>query len=1619
MAEDYTIDNPSIESLSPQETEYSISFPLEANTEPLTLPEAETRAKKIDYALGTRSPGPEILRNTMMISGEESIRENLAMARKIQQASARDQVIKDQINKMAIEGATSEEMNRAAFFLAHPSNEAFNHIPSQYIVEHEFGEQAMLDYRTERKDGEESDIDNEVQDHAGTYIGMRQQGEKRLSEFRKRYSQEGYGDFALDLLEIAIPFLGQYQLSGALPGSEEGSLLTGNNLRDQASDLWASNSIEEFDSKFTQGFENVWAKNPTNAMTWAHYMLNYTAGETAFLNALVALDVISVPFTGTAAKIALTPIRSAKAGASIVKAASAGAFSPLKVADAIGKKEVALALALKQAKESLEKSGVRPESFDELSDKIAGLVNPATVYGGAYSYVTREAARRSYANALDSGVRILNDFILNPQKIDRLSSSPALSEALTRAEEIWNLQLPAISNRVYDVKPVTTPELSLTGNHMAEVKMGDAYGLPFDTEDLAKAEMKALGILNGKIEPEGAKWYISIKRPIPENDPDIQKYLIFGDERKAPVTALNTFFRYFKGHETLLDKETALDYKAGQYGASYLSKLFQNEARAIANLPRLRTDSRKALADFLQSERVAPSADGKTVGEQSRSLGEFETKFLKLHNRLPTEAEGEAYWAFHRINNADILLRNIGMLRDKFNAGIENFRFKYATIPDPEPGRSGTPTASMVWNAKDVEGKTVKELPWETARTTEDTGVFILGRTVNERFSIGNKKDTNYFRLKFTNEKDFEAQFGGGKWRIIQLTHQGEEQLRALPGLENLVKDVGRVRFLVLRDAKPQPLKFWQIPARDGFHIKYPNSGSYVVQPNMSLNKKWYRGDTSFLYQALHTDAVRLAEVMEHGRQIAREIVAGRATKADLARVINGVIPRYDPDRFMRLFTGDKPVFSLDAPFLAKRSGETSYDAHRLVDRFPGLKKESDSVYNLYKGFDMEYAMKRDLPLLSVENRGTVDAPIYDLIPAQMADPVGTINSAMASQVRSIYLDDLKIKQSRKFVQLFSHLLDPKISKQELLDNAIKYTIEPPWRSNIADVDRTALAAGKNYSMVAREFFKVQNEVDRDLTWIEHKIIQDLYKGKEPGNVSKWFWSTIKNPSQFLRAYAFNTKLGFFNPAQFFKQMNTMVSVAAISNPKLAAQGLWAGLASRALLMSYNPERLAYIATKSKKWGFKNEDHFIEAFNALRNSGFHSSNRAFGELGNFTTPKTIQGPIGKFLDWGQTPFRVGDQLPRLAAYFTAYNEWRTANPLGKLSNQAALGILGRADLLTNRMSAISNSQAQRGWAGVMTQFTGWQMRIAEDFIGKRLTRKEKAKLFLTYSALYGTPVAASGVLVYPFNQQLREWELAEPGLPTDNDNIAVKAVRQGVMTPMLESITGKRYNVQDLGPSGITFLGEILDGDKSVLDFMLGVSGTVFADTFKAGEPFLGLLIDTISGTGQYTLTGQDYLDLLRPISSVKQLDSLIQGMMYGRIVSKSGDVVLDDISHKEALATFLTGVQDQRVVDTYLRQNILKDRKEWQQKMTQQYERHLRRGIEAFVEGRDTDGYNEFRKASFFLDNDYFTPAERGLAMQRALKGYETRASSVAKRLAETSPEQRQKWLQDLKGSR
>jgi hypothetical protein len=405
-------------------------------------------------------------------------------------------------------------------------------------------------------------------------------------------------------------------------------------------------------------------------------------------------------------------------------------------------------------------------------------------------------------------------------------------------------------------------------------------------------------------------------------------------------------------------------------------------------------------------------------------------------------------------------------------------------------------------------------------------------------------------------------------------------------------------------------------------------------------------------------------------------------------------------------------------------------------------------------------------------------------------------------------------------------------------------------------------------------------------------------------------------------------------------------------------------------------------AQKMKNFGWEPE-HFAESYRAMKQVGWDKVGHEHAWKDNIADPKIFDSPGGSFLDKGAIFFNEGEQVNRIVGWHTAYREWREANPLKNLDSEQLRKVINRADLLGLNMTRASAASWQKGLLSIPTQFMGYNARLMDQFLGKRLTLAEKSRAFGVYSALYGIPAAAS-VTGVPFYDDIRTAAL-ERGWNVDNRFF--QALHEGILSTVTSMVSGKDYNyAQRFGPGGISLLKDIASGDKTTAELVGGASGNILGDSLKAGSSIIKDFYEVAKYGGKYEPVFQDLVDVARNISSVNEGYKIMTAMNVGKYYTKNGQL-MGDMTGADAIFGALTGLQPMDFTDSYLKSKSQASQKDHIEEVFKEYTKQMRLGTTEAQKGNTEGAAAFYKKARAAMIIGDLNESQQGLLLQRYLK--------------------------------
>lgn len=1172
--------------------------------------------------------------------------------------------------------------------------------------------------------------------------------------------------------------------------------------------------------------------------------------------------------------------------------------------------------------------------------------------------ISREFTNRIGSRLLDEGLPALNG-LADRNAVERLqpqAEQAAIQRAVQYAQQEYNHLGDGVADFGYYLPPETNP--ANIGQVAIYLHRPDA--LPFDRADQAalwaRDEYK---LPNGSynIENQGNAWYIRVLRPIDETQPMVRQGLIeTGNE--TPRNFINTLFGSFRSGEDVNPIDVRTARKTTVHG---IEDQYRTIKEITAPIRALKGQSKRDFIRFTEANR-----DYVNQGIRGRffnTMRDMETAWQGMFGHLPSEKEIVAYNSYIRAYEWDYTWRNLGIYRSLSRQGIRDF-----TLPKPD----GTMTAAF--KARQVQG-----VDW-----TSGHGVLIHDLHVGNQPIFSRARDLPAAMRNLVQEG-----IDNGEYKVIQVA---QPQLRPLQA-DFEVNDL--VEHLIVRDFSSDRIALNQLPFQPGGHVLY-DYNHYIKQPRASWfgTRRLYTHDTTVRPMSFRGDADALTAHYNEAQRLLRTQDPG----------FDQYVTQHIPEGAARLRSEfESGRLSLAEPFIVTRRGQSAFDMAAVKNHYgPQVENYQQSPNNLYQTVNGEYAGERNLDLLSGNNVGTEDNPVFRLERPKLIDPLTTLNRAMATLSRNSYLEDFRYMAAEHFAQEFQGVISSRLDQLRSNPVAVLMDQKLKWDPN---APRDQIMAGKHFQQSFINFMHIQTDWGKNVGWLKERIYDTVAhtigEGPTDAIANSKLLKAVQDPIHFVRSVAFVEHLGLFNPMQYFKQLQTLSQVASIAGPRIATKATPGAYLMRALMMSNeSPAMIDHFARMAGRIpGGMSEVEFREAYQALRRTGLDIVEGEHAWKDDMADPSLFSGKAGSFLNKSTFFFKEGERLTRFSAFNAAYLQWREANPIANLDRRALQYILTQQDLMNGNMTRASNAAWQsmgKGILAVPLQFATYPIRIMEQFMSPRLVAAQRARMIATYSLLYGIPVGL-GVTpagLYPFYQDLQESMLSH-GIKED-PNLVVETLHKGVLEVMAHMIGGKEYNAgESLGVGGLQITRDILQG-KPFLDIMLGASGSTVGGIFDTAWPIFhdigGVFYDGVDGKGP--LIAADFGDALRNISTVNSAYRLYYAMAYSKYVSR-GETFVDSVTPFDAVLSSIFGINPQSFDNVSREIESEQGMKSAQDYAEKEMVKYLRRAFQVDINDTKTrEAY--FRQAEVWRVLGDFRYDQYPQILKRATDGMESLVSQI-----------------------
>lgn len=1070
---------------------------------------------------------------------------------------------------------------------------------------------------------------------------------------------------------------------------------------------------------------------------------------------------------------------------------------------------------------------------------------------------------------------------------------------------------------------------------------------------------------NGGVFSQGNGFYIAVNRPLNETANFIREAVA---ETEKSLTVNKGWMNrlgmgWIRTPSDVLSKQEMTNRQLAIYAPAIFRQIV-SDAYAPVNLARkqFRGKTPWQIWDNLGKGKEFEEAvkDMSRAGTDFADVPAIENYWMTKFKHLPDEVQVAGYFALKQGEAMDYIFRNLAI--NKHMARVGGEQHILTKMVDGLPVKS-----------KSFVGVNYKEVP------DSDENVIIQD---GDKFSV--KRVSNL-------KQEYRDGVKDGSYRLVRVYNP---ELKELQDFANTDKYVG---YVLSKNVETRPLDFVQLPRRQGGHQEYLYD-HYLKQANMDIDSPEGKGLTYYRYKG-DTTAMAL-ESRALGKDVAKYMNAVRmgikTGDIDGAKLAARNLP-IDWDTLSGYFTaksGGLPArFDINEPFYVVPKGKSIAD---LENHFGSYDVKDVSEFrdttrrgSLARQFQTEFTGERDAyDVFAMHSEGTQWNPVFLHRPADTVDPFTSINRAVSRITASTYMDDVKISSIDGWLQRAKSVLD--VSADEWKDNPARIFNTAKLKRGIDPTLHSQLEA-ERYQIKA--FAGIPSQIDTWLDSISQKFQDSIYGAQNPftratATIGKWSFDTTVAAPAFIRAVAYRADIGLFSLPQLLVQSNTYITIAGLSGYKKAGQG-----AAAAMLHQYsrlpisNTAVLEHLDSIAQKLGWR-PGEWLEARQALGRTGFEfvgSESNITMQYGHMHPNNIAKTAWGSFLDAGDMFFKGGERNARYGAWYTAFKEFRDVKPNGRLTVSDINDILNRADDLSGNMTKASRSLLQSGLGSFTTQFLGYQMRLMEMFLGKRITPTQRARLLFTYAGVYGAPVATGVVSVLPISDRLRQYAL-EHGYVEGESQIA-DGFMNGVPASLLKLATGNWYNVGErYGSPGFDLPRDILYGNKSFWSMFAGASGSVVTDSWERADPFVRQMASWLRGDNAFKLTAEDVLGPLRIPTSGNNLMRLHTALTSGDWITKHENIVSSGVQPWNAVLMSATGLQPLEADKGQLYKAAGENQKIAEQNAENEFLPDFRRGLRDLRNKDPNSADQHFRNAFGALERYHYPQFKRDSILAQAL---------------------------------
>lgn len=334
-----------------------------------------TRANKVDYALGENSPGVDSITSQMMSGNEGILRDQIASQRMFQDQTRRRELVQEFIEQGAKVGGLSDE--DVQFLKELSSSELEN---NRTIIEKAFAERAtqqalLAGHRHLLREAqfENQEATDQTIDFFEEELAWKETFQNIAEEVNTRAEQRGIGRIVGDIAELFVPFRQGLNIGGF------GTVLQGDALEEEVQRIRAM-PLDERERYVRDRANWLLDQNKFDALLFLHAVGNFSNTDQAFEN-FSLIDLAEFTPIGIAGAFVSTSkvARLRRAMQDTNRAFNTAAPDPADILSAAGNAPDAAKLSILEGRiepRTTRVEGVEIANIDELGKEVPSIYNP-------------------------------------------------------------------------------------------------------------------------------------------------------------------------------------------------------------------------------------------------------------------------------------------------------------------------------------------------------------------------------------------------------------------------------------------------------------------------------------------------------------------------------------------------------------------------------------------------------------------------------------------------------------------------------------------------------------------------------------------------------------------------------------------------------------------------------------------------------------------------------------------------------------------------------------------------------------------------------------------------------------------------------------------------------------------------------------------------------------------------------------------------------------------------------------------------------------------------------------------------------------------------------------------